>query len=93
MITVERKAYLISSSTHYIVVRNGATYYVSDNYGHGFGVQQRYTKRNGTSGQRRLPEGKLRDELIDAVRQHAPLRERLCTPATVEQAGAMLANT
>ena len=70
MIAITRQQYLTSAATHYTAVRNGATYYMHDNYGGVVTVDQRYIKRNGTPGQRRLPAGKLHDELVAALQQH-----------------------
>ena len=78
---------------YYTAIRNGSTYYVSDNHGVGFGVSQKYAKRNGMPASRRVPEGKLRAELVAAVEQHktAPLRVHLCQPVTIGEAAALLA--
>jgi len=83
---INRSAYAYSSGdeTVYTLSRNGATYYVYAT-SRGVYIAQRYTKRNGTTGQRRLAHGKLHEELQSDLKA-ALLRERLCTPMTVGQA-------
>lgn len=73
-------------SKNYRVLRGSTTYYMTETLSTGaVYVSQVYVSRLGRRGERRLPDGKVRDDLLRALARHKtladiPLRERLCTP-------------
>ena len=82
-----------SGSQSYRAQRGRTTYYMTESLRTGLVyVSQCYVSRLGRRGERCLPAGKLRDELLAALAAHkaAPLRERLCTQMTVGQASIAL---
>jgi len=79
----------------YRVKRGQTTYYMTENFRTGsVYVSQVYVSRLGRRGERSLPNGKVRDDLLAALQAYKaqPLRERLCTPMTVGRA-AVAAST
>ena len=71
--------------------RNGATYYATAWANGSVCCSQRYVKRNGTTGSRNVGSPSIRDEIAQAVLAWRPLRESICTPATIGEAAALLA--
>jgi hypothetical protein len=78
----------------YMVLRGKTTYWIQYNEKLPPYVSQRYFSKLGRSGERRVPDGKVRDDLLAAIEAYKaqPLRERLCTPMTVGEA-AIAAST
>ena len=90
-ITIEALQTLSTSdlSKSYRVQRGSTTYYLTETLRTGsVYASQVYVSRLGRRGERRLPDGKVRDELLAALAAHktTPLRERLCAPMTVGEA-------
>lgn len=55
----------------YRAVRGETTYYLVDDFATGsVYVSQVYVSRLGRRGERRLPDGKVRDDLLAALAQH-----------------------
>lgn len=94
-ITLEPIQACSTRAQSYRVKRGATTYYAVDDFVDGLVyVSQLYVSRLGRRGERRLPDGKVRDEIIAALAQHKaqPLRAKLCTSVSVEQAAKMLAS-
>jgi hypothetical protein len=72
----------------YMVLRGKTTYWIQYNEKLPPYVSQRYFSKLGRSGERRVPDGRLRDDLLAAIEAYKtqPLRKRLCTPMTVGEA-------
>ena len=83
-----------SCTSVYKVLRGKTTYWVQYSEKLPPYVSQRYFSKLGRSGERRLPDGKVRDDLLTAIEAYKaqPLRKRLCTPMTVGEA-AIAAST
>jgi hypothetical protein len=82
-----------SCTSVYKVLRGKTTYWVQYSEKLPPYVSQRYFSKLGRSGERRLPDGKVRDDLLTAIEacKAQPLRERLCTPMTIGQTSIELA--
>lgn len=93
-ITFEALPSLGGDAQSYRVQRGSTTYYMTETLGtESVYVSQVYVSRLGRRGERRLPDGRVRDDLLRALALHKtladiPLRERLCTPMTVGEASA-----
>jgi hypothetical protein len=94
MVTLETILTCNTRAQSYRVKRGATTYYMVDDFITGsVYVSQVYVSKLGRRGERRLPDGKVRDELVAALQEHKAkaLRERLGTPVTMEQAGRLAA--
>lgn len=96
-ITIETLFLLSTSlgSQSYRAQRGRTTYYMTESLRTGsVYVSQCCVSRLGRRKERRLPDGKVRDELLAALAAHKAfrLRERLCTPMTMGEA-ALAAST
>lgn len=95
-ITLEPLQTCSTRAQSYRAKRGSTTYYLVDDFITGsVYVSQVYVSRLGRRGERRLPNGKVRDDLLAALAQHkaAPLRERLCTPVSVAEAAHLAATS
>jgi|688.fasta_scaffold690805_3 hypothetical protein len=77
-----------SNTLVYMVLRGKTTYWIQYSGKLPPYVSQRYFSKLGRSGERRVPDGKVRANLLAAIEAYKaqPLRERLCTPMTVGEA-------
>lgn len=66
-----------SDSQSYRVERGGTTYYITEFFSTGsVYVSQVYISRRGRRGERRVPEGSLRDALLDGLAEAKRVAER-----------------